>query len=237
LDLVFEVGDESKPVGHALVYFTAPDGEIFATYVQTFPIPMNLAQYLPQVFASMVPADQIDAQTATAMPPVAQTIEGGVAWLQGLAESRRDDLLNAGSLYSTDGVNLMGMTQEAVAAYAALYRARVPIEALTVSPPTIDHYADLTEGERLTEMTKLVGRLRDSLGSPEGNEVQSELGQLAATLPSKYRTEDLVRSAATPGPVGQELASLHLQRAYKLLNEDYLELADIERQIRELQVG
>ena len=238
MDLVFEFGDEAAPVGHALLYFTAASGEVYATYVQTFPIPMNFAQYLPQVFASMVPADQIDAQTATAMPPVAQVVEGGVEWLRAVAERRRDDLVNAGVMYSTDAVNIMGVTQEAVASYSELYRGGDDMAAPAPNDAcrsTAD--ADLTEGERLAEVTKLVGLVRDSLGEPEGEEVQAELRVLAATLPAKYHADDLVASASTPGDVGQELASLQLQRAYKLLNEDYLDVADIERRIRELQVG
>jgi len=235
MDLIFEAGDEAQPAGHALVYFTASEGEIYATYVQTFPIPMNLAQYLPQVFASMVPAEQMDAQTAAAMPPVAQPIEAGLDWLRETAEMRRDDLVNAGALYSTDAVNLMGMTQEAAAAYAELYRSRSPIPLAEALPSQIDRYADLTEGERLAELTRLVGRVRDTLDGPEGDAVQSDLRELAATLPAKYRTEELLESATTPGERGQELATLHLQRAYKLLSEDYLDVADIERRIRELQ--
>lgn len=233
MDLVFELGDESEPVGHALVYFTVSSGETYATYVQTFPIPMNFSQYLPPAFASMVPSEEMEAQSATAIPPVAQVIEEGPSWLRSMAESRRDDLVNAGNIYSTDPVNLMGMTQEAVAVYAALYRNRPQPSASVPAHADINRYADLTEGERLAEMTKMVGRARDSLGTPEADVVQSELRGLAATLPPKYRADDLVQSALTPGERGQDLATLHLQRAYKLLNEDYLDVADIERQIEE----
>jgi hypothetical protein len=233
MDIIFEIGDESAPVGHALVYFTATDGETLATYVQTFPIPMNLSQYLPQMFAAMVPADQFDSQSATAMPPVVQPVEGGVAWLRSLAEARRDDLINAGSLYSTDPMNLMGMTQDAVASYAELYRGRPPVGLAVEARPLTDGYADLTEGERLAEMTRLVGRVRDTLEGPDAESSQAQLRQLARTLPAKYRADELLESAVIPGEKGQDLATLHLQRAYKMLSEDYLAVAEIERQIRE----
>jgi hypothetical protein len=157
-----------------------------------------------------------------------------VEWLRRLAEARRDDLVDAGAVYSTDPVNLIGMTQEAVALYAKLYQERVPDEAAPVSAP-LNHYADLTEGERLDEMTKLVGRLRDTLGTEDGQELQDELSRLAETMPSKYRGAELVDWASQPGEMGQQLATLHLQRSYKLLNEDYLAVAGIEREIRELQ--
>lgn len=235
MDLDFEVGAYSTPAGHALVYFTSGSGEVFATYVQTFPIPMNLAQYMPPAFASLVPGDQLDSQGAMAMPPVLQPVEGGVDWLRRLAQARRDDLINAGTLYSTEAVNLMGMTQEAVAAYSALYQNR-PELPITDQPQALNRYADLTEGERLAEMTMLVGSLRDRLGQPDYDIVHEELQGLADTMPAKYRSNDLLEAASRPGPVGQELAGLYVERAYKLLNEEYLEVADLERRIEALQV-
>jgi hypothetical protein len=233
MDLDFEVGDSQAPLGHALIYFTSTTaGDVFATYVQTFPIPMNLSQYMPPAFASLMPAEQMETQSA-AVPPVVQPVEQGLAWLRALAESRKDDLVNAGMLYSTDQVNLMSMTQEAAGTYAELYRSRAEIVA--ASPIEISRHADLTDAERLQEMTKLVGLLRDSLGTPDAEPVKQELRELAAILPSKYRVDELMEWASTPGETGQQLATLHLQRSYKLLNEEYLDVADIERQIRELQ--
>lgn len=233
MNLLFEIGDDTSPCGHALAYFTSGSA-VFATYIQTFPIPMNLSQYIPPAFAALMQGEQVDGQTAAAIPPIAQPIEGGLEWLRQLATSRRDDLVNAGQLYSTDQVNLIALTQEAVALYSKLYEERhskVP----TVISSELHRYADLTEGERLREVTRLVGQLRDSLGSTDSDRIQDELSELAAGLPAKYRVEELLESAAIPGPTGQSLATLHLQRAYKLLNEEYLDVADIEKQIRELQ--
>ena len=232
MELVFEQGDESAPVGHALVYFTASAGDVYATYVQTFPIPMDLAKYLPQIFASMVTPEQMDSQSATAMPPVAQLIEEGIAWLRTTAQARKDDLINCGTLYSTDPANLMGITHEAVAAYSDLYRDRV-MEQVAASPmPLSQAYLDMSESERLGQLTTLVGRFRDVLGTPEASDLEAELWSLSRTLPAKYRTGDLVQAAGTPGERGQELATLYLQRAYKLLNEEYLDVGAIEQRIQ-----
>lgn len=235
MDLAFDVGDAQAPVGHALLYFTSSAGdEVFATYVQIFPIPMNLAQYMPPAFASLVPAEQFDAQTAAAMPPVAQVIEGGLPWLRALAGTRRDDLVNAGELYSTDQINVIAMTQQAAGLYDELYRARGDV-VVEEPQPQLNQYADLTEGERLAEMTRLVGRLRDELGSQESDDAKAELVEVSKTLPAKYRADELADWASQPGEIGQQLATLHLQRSYKLLNEEYLDVANIERQIQELQ--
>jgi hypothetical protein len=58
---------------------------------------------------------------------------------------------------------------------------------------------------------------------------------LAATLPEKYRAEQLVEAAIRPDEVGAHLAQLYIQRAYRLLDEDYINIPPIEQQIRELR--
>ncbi len=98
-----------------------------------------------------------------------------------------------------------------------------------------EQYGELTEAERLAEMTKVVGRMRDHSGTPEGEEAEGDLVRLTTGMPSKYRASEIVAPAKIPGERGQQLATLHLQRMYKLLNEEYLDVADIERQIKELQ--
>lgn len=234
MDLRFELGDPESPCGHALIYFGSSQGsEVLATYAVVLPIAVNLEKYVPPAFASLIQTGDGGIAGATPMPPVAEEVES-VEWLRALADARHDDLVDAGVLYSTELPNVVQMTQEAAAAYAALYNNRAPID-IGLTSQSLNGYADLTDGERLSEMTKLVGRLRDSLGTPEGDSILDELRQLAATLPSKYRSEELLEWAATPGVTGQQLATLHLQRSYRLLNEEYLEVADIERQIKELQ--
>jgi hypothetical protein len=54
---------------------------------------------------------------------------------------------------------------------------------------------------------------------------------LAGTLPAKYRAPQLVAAAETPGERGEKLASLYLQRAYKLYREEYLDLERLDREI------
>lgn len=235
MDLRFEIGESQAPVGHSLIYFTAADGRVLATYVLVLPISVNLEKYVPPAFASLMPTGQVDMQAATPMPPVAEEIES-VDWLRSLAAGRHDDLINAGMLYSTDVQNVMQMTQEAAAEYAQLYKDRIPNESVQM-PSSAGRYADLTDAEKLNELTRLMGRLRDTLGTPESEPVQTEVRELASTIPSKYRVDELLECVLQPGGRGQELATLHLQRSYKILNEEYLEVADIERQIRELQAS
>ncbi|HZT96898.1 MAG TPA: hypothetical protein VFB34_08685 [Chloroflexota bacterium] len=233
MDLRFELGQRDSPAGHALVYFTS-GSTVLATYVLVLPIQVNLEKYVPPAFASMMNGGEMPANAATPMPPIAEEVES-LDWLRSTAESRRDDLVDGGSLYSTDLPNLVAMTHEAAAEYAKLYENRIG-QALGPGPmPDATVYEEMSEAEVLREMTRDVGRLRDAMGSEESESIRHELERLAGALPSKYRASEVVEAAAEPGARGEQLATLQLQRCYKLLNEEYLEVADIERQIKELQ--
>ncbi len=231
MDLRFEFGSPHAPAGHALLYFGS-GSRVFATYVLVLPIRVNLEKYVPPALASMVQGSEMPADAATPMPPIAEEIES-LDWLRNLAALRRDDLVDAGSIFSTDVPNLVAMTQEAAATYAELYR-NAP-SALAPQEQQQELFADMTESEILAEMTSQVGRLRDTSGTPDAESIQVQLQALALRLPSKYRALEVVDAARQPGPRGQQLATLQLQRCFKLLNEDYLDVAEIERQIKEIQ--
>ncbi len=59
--------------------------------------------------------------------------------------------------------------------------------------------------------------------------------QIASSLPEKYRADQLVESALHDDPRSAELAELYLQRAFKLLDEDYISIPPIEQRIRDLR--
>jgi len=54
-------------------------------------------------------------------------------------------------------------------------------------------------------------------------------------MPEKYRSTELIAAAIGGGERGSRLAQLYLERGYKLLDEEYADIPDIERTIRELQ--
>ena len=59
MDLTFERGDPSRPCGHALLYFTTGSPErVLATYLVIPPIALNLAKYMPPMFAANLPLDR-----------------------------------------------------------------------------------------------------------------------------------------------------------------------------------
>jgi hypothetical protein len=241
MQLIFERGDRNAPVGHALIYFRADDGAILATYISVPPIHFDLSNYVPPFLKEatqgmglgMGMGDQI---IATPMPPIPEAVPS-LEYLHELAERRKDDLIFAGGAMRADPMRLAAETAEAAREYGEMYGATVPTEPAIGEPvplPSADaaRYQELTEQERLNELTTLTGRLRDSMrnGAPDPA-IERQMEVLAQQLPAKYRTRDLIEAAQIPGERGQRLAELYLERCYKLFREDYLDLDRIDREI------
>ena len=65
MNLQFRRGAADRPRGHALAYFEAPDGRLYATYLVIPPIQIDLAKYMPPMFAG-----QISAQAAVELSEI-----------------------------------------------------------------------------------------------------------------------------------------------------------------------
>ncbi len=235
MQLIFERGNRDEPAGHALVYFQAEDGAVLATYVTVPPIAFDLTKFVPQFLSSMFQDIEMpEGVVATPVPPVPEEV-AGLEYLRRLAERRSDDLVFAGGTSRSDPMRLVAEAQEAAREYGELYESSAGVSAPApsrVPPADIFKYEGLTEEERLNELTRLTGRARDALreGSVDGD-LHQELQNLVSSLPAKYRADRLVAAAETPGEHGERLASLYLQRAYKLHREEYLDLERIDREI------
>ena len=66
-------------------------------------------------------------------------------------------------------------------------------------------------------------------------ETRQRMLRIARRMPEKYRSTELIAAAIGGGERGSRLAQLYLERGYKLLDEEYADIPDIERTIRELQ--
>lgn len=242
MNLIFERGDRDAPSGHALIYFQGNSGAILATYVTVPPIPFDISKFLPPFLAgAMQGVDLGGTLGGNPMPPVPQSVSG-LDYLRSLAERRQDDLVFAGGTMEEDQMRLIAEAAEAAQMYGEMYeRSPVPqagVRASTPPPPpeAPSRFADMSDVEKITELSRLTGRLRDSLrdGKADG-ETLEDMRALAASLPAKYRAADLVRAAAIPGERGQRLAELYLDRAFKLFHEEYLDLERLDSQIEQLR--
>ena len=255
--LSFKRGDRRHPRGHALIVFRRGLGsdDAFVTYAVVLPIVVDPMKYLPPAFASQFQgiAGALHGLDAVPMPPVPEPMS--VSTAHQLAERRDDDLVDAGV---SDGspMALMNLAQEAVREYAEAYRAAAhrsdSIEDLSsaasgndstpLEPVDDDSFRWLMMGERerIDEMTRLVGRLRDALEQNvrlEVDAVTARMVRLGSTLPLKYRAGELIAGASRQGPEGTRLAELYLDRCYRLCGEQYEGLAEIDREIARLESG
>ena len=136
--------------------------------------------------------------------------------------------------------------------YAQRYQAHIGDAAAATGAPAAEAEAIgghnvnevlfelMSERDRLGELARLTGRLRFAVEGNDARQVQEaeeEVRVLSRYLPERYGIDGLLRAAKDPSRSGGDLAQLYLERCYKLADEDYATLADIEARIRGLEGG
>jgi hypothetical protein len=200
------------------------------------------------MLAAQLPIADIRNVGAVPLPPVPEQVESR-KFLERLAELRRDDLLDGGRLNPSDVGRAMTVVAEIAQRYAQLYeswlaqmpepqpRAESSDNVSEVSASDVI-YGLMSEQQRLAELAKLAGQLRYGVDGGDARQVEdtaTEIGRLGAYLPASYRLVDFVAAARQPGPVGRELATLFLDRCFKLSREEYSDLPRIDREIERLR--
>ena len=169
---------------------------------------------------------------------------GGQSQLDSLAAARGDDLLFGGDIATEQVQEMLLRVNDVVQQYAERYQnyigeAAQPEEIAT--PEALGGHSVnevlfelMSERDRLGELAKLTGRLRFAV---EGNdtrqvqEVEDEVRVLSRYMPSRYQIDALLRTAKDPSRSGGDLAQLYLERCYRLADEDYPRLQEIEERI------
>ena len=252
MDLVFERGDSAAPKGHALLYFRESDGvgKLYSTYVVVLPIAIDLVKYMPPFLANQLPHVNAQELSAFAFPPMPEEA-GGQGQLESLAEARGDDLALRRRCAGGAGAGHAAARERRGAGVRAAVTRRYIGDAATVEavsePEAISGHSInevlfelMSDRDRLGELSKLTGRLRFAVEGSDARQVQDaedEVRVLSRYLPERYQVDALVRAAKDPSRNGGDLAQLYLERCYKLADEDYPSLADIEERIRVLEAG
>ena len=245
--LDFEIGDSQNPRGHALVYFrdSMDSGKLYATYVVVFPLPVNIAKYVPPFLASSLGAASAAEISSFPMPPVPEDVESYERLLQ-LAEARGDDLIYGGLHSPQDVAGGMQTVGEIAHEYSEAWSKfddsrKAPVleepaeEGLGVNEVM---YSLLGEKDRLNELSKLVVKFRYAVEGRDREmreEVGNELRTLARFLPERYYVGKLIDAAEDSSSRGTRLAQLYLERCYGLSDDDASKVQDLERKIQEME--
>ncbi len=246
----FERGDARRPRGHALVYFisSADPEQVVASYVVVPPIPMDLAKYIPPMFASQMSAMIPSGPSVFPLPPFPEQVES-VAWLRRVAEARDDDVLDGGRVTSGDPQHLLMLISDLAGEYGRLcatYAEQLADDGPTETEPEALPGVDvddlllsvLSESEKVGRLAKLTGTVRYAVeGSDRAllAETIVDMERVGRQLREQYRVTELIQAAQDPDPSGGRLAELLLQRCFKLAAEEYAALEALDAEIAELQ--
>lgn len=251
MDLSFDAGHSNHPRGHALIYFRDSSGnQMFATYVLVLPIAMDMGKYLPPLLASQLGSmttESINGSlTSFAVPPVPEEVPD-FDTLKSLAFVREDDLVNGGTIDFSDPSISIRETAEVVQAYAMLYERYIesgpgnsgvalPGDSLETN---VQHvlYELMSDRDKLTELSKQIGVLRFALERNDANLISDADGSIQAlqsSLPEIYWIESARKFAHDLSERGATLATLCLERCYKLLEEEYSVVKDLERRMDQI---
>ncbi len=247
-------GNGQTPRGHALFFARSSNDSqvIYSTYCLIPPIPMSLAKYFPPILAAQFPIEELQNAGRISGMPIPPMLEEGMSLqeLEELAERRDDDLCDLGSI-SSEEVERMQAASANCQEYAQLYATYMAQSHPTQkkAPPSGPLHVDeldteellletMPERQKFAELGKLIGTARYALDGHDTallQETKRRMELVIRRLPEKYRGTDLVTAATSNKPNSGRLAELYLSRAYKLVDEEYADIPDIDRAIQELR--
>ena len=247
MDITFERGNRDQPRGHAILYYLAGE-KVLATYLAVLPLRMDLTKYMPPFLAAQVKSSGMEDFSSFAIPPIPEEV-ANLEFLEKLAELRGDDLIYAGFVREEDPLEAAQQVNDAVQEYTRIYNSAVQAEPgldashVLPSEPASDldvgevMLSLMSERDRLGELAKLVGKLQFAMDGNDGRlmeESKGEIAVLAKYLPQKYHASQIVDAISRPGPHGSRLAQLYLDRCYKIADDDFNGLQQVEQSIKDL---
>ena len=254
MDFTFERGSESSPKGHALLYFddSHSPGGLVATYLVTLPIQVDVSKYVPPFLMNQLGDAGDQELSAFAFPPAPEPVES-MDFLEKLAASREDDLIYGGFISGSDPLSILSAVHDAVGWYSELCFGKAPQPAMLIEDAAAADdeddfglnvndvlYGLMSDQDKLSELTRLVGRLRDAVGSGDmslAGETRSDILTLGRHLPDNHEVSKLAEAASASGDNAGHLASLYLQRCFYLMAEEYVKLGEVEDEIRGIEGG
>ncbi len=251
MDLTFEIGSRSAPKGHAFVYMSSnAGGEVWASYIVILPITVDMAKYLPPFLMGQLGDTHAQDMSAFGFPPAPEMLDDKEA-MMALAEARGDDVLFGGSVNTGDIAAMMMVVADAVRQYSELYNDSTgSIEAGDPDTAALTESEDagfgvsevmyglMSDGDRLNELTTLVGKLRFAVDNGDETlirDAELDIALLSQHFGFDHKTDRIVKHVKRSSEDGRSLSMLYLQRCYHIVQEDYLMLGEVERQIEDIE--
>ena len=249
MDMVFDRGSSDSPRGHAFIFFrnSSDSEEVWACYLIMLPINVDVSKYVPPFLMGQMADLSPKDLSPFAFPPVPEKFDG-YERLRRLAEMRGDDLLSCGSIDVSNVASMMMRVSKAVQSYADLYTRFLPLAEPEVEPNDEEElegfsvsevmYELMSDGEKLSELTKLVGKLRYAMEGGESalaREAESDISVLSRQLSESYQVAKIVNAAKLGGDRGERLTGLFLERSFHLVQEEYVKVGTVEAEIRALE--
>jgi hypothetical protein len=169
--------------------------------------------------------------------------------LERLAELRSDDLLDGGTLRMADPLYALQPVAEIGSQYAercSSYFASPPLGQ--PEPQTTDRSGSvdvddlllqvMPDREKVGRLARLAGTLRYAIEGGDTrlvDETVSDMQRVSRHLTEKYRPAELIAAARSTEPRGAQLAELYLERCYRLVDEDYAAMADLDSKIEQIK--
>ena len=225
----------------------------------TLPIQADLTKYVPPFLASHLGAAPLSEFSAFAMPPVPEPVDS-YQTLDNLCRLRDDDLIYADSMFSFDLPRMMEAVTEAVQEYSRicgqfLETAKAgdqPAEPAGGTAPAVELprgleeedtsfqvnevlFSLMSENDKLTELSRLLGKLRfaqEGRDSGMVTEATTEISSLGRYLPEEFRLPGLLAAAQDDSRRGSRLAQLYLDRCFRLSAGDSGSARDLEAEIQ-----
>jgi hypothetical protein len=258
MQLAFDRGDPKRPRGHAVVFFRATTDPkmILASYVVVPPISMDFAKFIPPMFAAQLPGILPSGPQVFPLPPIPEKVES-MEWVEALAASREDDLVDCGSVDPMDVQRMLTLMTEVASDYGKLYENRAPLDVQSPSSsssssssspsqssadnsPISDMDVDelfmslMSDAEKVNRLAKFTGTVRYAVEGKDAAllaETVTEMERIGKHLAFRYRINELIVAASDPSPDSGRLAELLLKRCYKLAAEEYDALKAIDAEI------
>ena len=252
MTIEYEIGNPGKPRGHALLYFTRPGlpEPLLATYIVVLPSSVDVTKYMPPILAPQVTAGATTNLSSFAFPPVPEEFESHLS-IQQVADSRGDDLLNGGEVILGDMAELLGKVNELVEEYASAYSSY--INSIVDDPQRGYLYTSLVADtlqvtdvlyefmdlqQKLGELTTILSKMRLAVESADDVLLQECMGEVAILnkyVPHDFQLTKIAELTIVKSEGAQKLAQAYVERCYKLAQEDYLGLQEVDRYISSME--